>query len=136
MITSLYAALIGFILVALSAFVIMGRGSFKIGLGYGDAIEMTRRIRAHSNLSEYAPLFLILLGFSEFNHLPAWKVHSFGIIFVLGRALHAYSILKHEKYDGFKLISKPIWRACGTACTLGSIFSLSMSLLISFLKIS
>lgn len=34
-----------------------------------------------------------------------------------GRLLHAYSLLKAEKYDGHRLTSKPIGRIYGMICT-------------------
>jgi uncharacterized protein len=135
MITSLYAGLSGLLLISLSIYVIMARNNFKVSLGYGDNIAMTRRIRAHANLVEFAPLFLILLGFSEYHNLPSWVIHSFGGAFVLGRISHAYSMLKHEKYEGGKLVSKPIWRICGMLITLMSISLLSLINIACYFKV-
>lgn len=59
MITPLYAAFIGLMLVGLSIHTIKGRRKYGAGLGDAAQIEMTRRIRAQGNLAKYAPIFLI-----------------------------------------------------------------------------
>jgi len=53
-----------------------------------EQIEMRRRIRAQSNLTEYAPVFLILLGYAEYGKLPTLFVHVIGVLFILGRIIH------------------------------------------------
>ena len=113
MVTPIYAAFIGILLIFLSIYTIKGRRKFGTGLGDAEQIEMRRRIRAQGNLTEYAPVFLILLGYAEYGNLPTLAVHVIGLIFVLGRIIHAYSLLKAEKYDGHKLTAKPIWRIVG-----------------------
>lgn len=128
--TSIYAAFLGLMLVGLSVHVIKGRRKFSVGLGDSGNIEMTRRIRAHANLAEYAPIFLILLGYSEHNGLPLWAVHLFGVIFLAGRIMHAYSVLKAEQYDEHKLTTLPAWRIRGMICTFSAIGLLAMVILV------
>lgn len=126
MITPIYASLLGLMLIGLSVNVIKGRRTFGAGLGDGDAFEMKRRIRAQGNLAEYAPMFLILLGAAEYQGLAYWAVHLFGLIFLSGRFMHAYSVLKAEQYDGQKLIANPVWRIRGMVCTFNSIGLLAL----------
>ena len=131
MITAIYAALLALMLIALSVNIINARGKFAVGLGDSGNIAMTRRIRAQANLAEYAPIFIILLGFSEHNGLPIWAIHMFGLVFLFGRFMHAYSLLQAEQYDQFhKLINNPTWRIRGMICTFASIGMLAIILLV------
>lgn len=131
MITSIYASLLALLLIVLSINVVKGRKKFAVSLGDSDNIQMRCRVRAQANLAEYAPIFIILLGFSEHNGLPVWAVHIFGLIFLIGRFMHAYSLLKEEKYDQFnKLVAIPIWRIRGMICTFISIGMLAIILLV------
>lgn len=61
----------------------------KISLGDAGNAALLAHIRAHANFSEYAPLFLILLGLVELavgSRLPLWVA---GASFVLARVAHA-----------------------------------------------
>ena len=53
-----------------------------------DPEMLQRAIRAHGNLIENAPLFLILLFLCEFNKLDPFYLHAAGIFFFLGRLMH------------------------------------------------
>jgi uncharacterized protein len=130
MITSIYGALLALMLVGLSVHVIKGRRLMSIGLGDSDNIEMKRRIRAQANFAEYTPFFLILLGFAEYNGLAPWAINLIAILFLAGRVMHAYSLLRAETYSDDKLTSKPTWRIKGMVCTLTSLIILSLVLLI------
>ena len=132
MATTIYVAFIGILLLILSIYTIKGRRKFSAGLGDAEQIEMMRRIRAQGNLTEYAPLFLILLGCAEYGNLPVLAVHAIGMFFILGRIMHAYSLLKAEKYNGHKLTAKPIWRICGMVCTFNCIGLLVVVLIVQF----
>jgi uncharacterized membrane protein YecN with MAPEG domain len=93
-------------LIALSIKIIRARRKYGVGIGDADNIEIRRCIRAQANFTEYTPIFLIILGFAEFKDLPIWAVNFFGILFLAGRIMHAYSLLNHEQYDvATKLIS-------------------------------
>jgi uncharacterized membrane protein YecN with MAPEG domain len=128
MITSIYCSLIALMLIALSINVIKGRRKFSAGLGDANNIEIIRRIRAQSNLTEYSPIFIILLGFAEHLDFPSFLIHAFGLTFLVGRVMHAYSLLKDEKYDDQnKLTKKPIWRIRGMMCTFGTIGILALA---------
>lgn len=88
-ITPIYAALLALLYVWLSARVIAGRIRFKASLGDAGQAEMITRIRGHANLSEYAPIGLILLLLTELQGAPAVAVHLLGLCLLAGRLLHA-----------------------------------------------
>jgi uncharacterized membrane protein YecN with MAPEG domain len=84
MTTSLYASLIAIILIILSIRVIAVRGNpaFKFfTLKSDDKFTLERVIRGHSNLIEYAPIFLILLYFFEIIESNSFYVHVYGFAF-------------------------------------------------------
>ena len=125
MIVSLYAACLGILLVILSLRVIALRGNplFKwFAFGYNDKKALERSIRAHGNLIEYAPLFIIILMLCEMGGLSASTVHYYGAVFLLGRVLHGICF-------GF-LKQSMILRIAGTALTLFPLLGVSVQLLL------
>ena len=133
MVTPVYAALLGLMLVGLSVHVIRGRTQFGIGLGDEQNLEMQRRISAQANFAQYAPMFVLLLACSEYGGLVPWGVHAVGLLFLAGRVMHAYSVLVGERYDQHKLTVKPMWRIRGMVCTFVSIVWLSVIVLIQWM---
>jgi hypothetical protein len=132
MIVSLYAAILAGLFVFLSAHVIRGRWQYKITMTDGGNEDMKRRIRAQGNFAEYAPLFILLLGFAEYNGLPIYVIHIFGIVFIIARLSHAYGILKSEVHDENKM--KVLrFRIRGVIFTLASITILSAILLVQYI---
>lgn len=89
MVTTLYAGLCGLLLLALSVRVSQRRLATKIGIGTGGDEELERRVRAHANLVENAPLALLLLLLIEQSGAGAAYVHAAGALFVAARILHA-----------------------------------------------
>ena len=51
-ITTLYAGILGVVLIALSFRVVQRRWRFKVGVGTGDNPELARAIRVHGNFIE------------------------------------------------------------------------------------
>lgn len=125
MISPIYCSLTGLFLIALSINVIRARRVHKIALG-DENIEIKRHFRAQANLSEYAPIFLILLFCAENLGISAALIHLHGILFLIARLMHSYSLVFDEKYENNKLINKPIWRIRGMFCTFASIGSLAL----------
>ena len=126
MITALYASLIAIILIILSIRVIAVRGNpiFKFFTFEPDDNNTLDRVtRGHSNLIEYAPLFLILLFFfeKEFNSV---YVHTYGIIFIIGRLMHGFCFA-FTKQNMFL-------RVGGTVLTLGCLLGLAIKLLLNY----
>ncbi|MEM9243182.1 MAG: MAPEG family protein [Pseudomonadota bacterium] len=92
-ITLLYAVIIGIWLVILSFRVIILRGSPVAKLFGVSPVEhpekiLQRAIRGHANLTEYAPLFLILMLIAELNHASSVLLYLVGAIFTVGRLMH------------------------------------------------
>jgi uncharacterized protein len=87
-----YAALITLMAVALTYLVINQRRSKLIGLGDGGDKMAGRFIRIHGNFCENAPFALALLILVALTGGPAWAVHAIGILFLLGRVLHAFGL--------------------------------------------
>ena len=81
---------------ALSALVIIRRAQTGIDLLDGGDKQLLRRIRAHGNFSETAPMALLLMALLEISGLgSAWLI-AFGVTLLLGRILHAQSLLTNN----------------------------------------
>ena len=127
MITSLYASLIAIILIILSIRVIAARGNpaFKFfTLKSDDKFTLERVIRGHSNLIEYAPIFLILLYFFEITKSNSFYFHVYGFTFLIGRLMHGYCFAFTKK--------NMFLRVGGTVLTLGCILIIAIRLLVNF----
>jgi len=111
-ITSLLACGLSVLLLILSGRVIQLRRNVGVSLGDGGDQWLSRAIRAQANLTEYAPLFVILLGLAESmggNPLVlSWTALAFG----LGRLMHGYALAFSA--------SSPIARSGGMLMTLGA----------------
>jgi uncharacterized membrane protein YecN with MAPEG domain len=61
-----------------------------------DEDTLYRAVRAHGNLIEYAPLFLILMLIAELNGLSSFYLHISGSTFTAGRFMHGivFSFMK------------------------------------------
>lgn len=130
MISAIFAAILAIFFVFLSFQIIKQRQKSQTALGCGDNnIELERRIRAHGNFSEYSPLFLLLLFFLEFLKAAKIEITILGMIFVIGRMLHAYGMIKEEKYEGTKLVTPPNCRKKGMILTFLLINYLAIRLL-------
>ncbi|WP_062816466.1 MAPEG family protein [Alcanivorax sp. NBRC 102024] len=92
-ITALYAALSGFLIIALAANVVRLRLGKKVSLGDGGHKDVSRAIRAHGNTIEYLPLALILMALLEINGGGSTALHSYGILLVGGRIIYSYGML-------------------------------------------
>jgi uncharacterized protein len=93
MISSLYAALLGLLIVWQSLRVIKLRQSKKVSLGDGGEAELQIAIRAQGNTTEYVPISLILLILLELGKAHVGLIHFGGIAILLGRLFHARGLL-------------------------------------------
>ncbi|EOX4807006.1 MAPEG family protein [Vibrio alginolyticus] len=96
MITALYANILAILIIWLAVQVIKQRRLNQIAYADGgvEALQIARS--AQSNATEYLPITLILMALLEFNSAyPTW-IHLTGIIFVIGRVIHAKGILKKD----------------------------------------
>ncbi len=96
-ITPLYAGILALLFFVLSIRVIKMRGT-GISLGDGGNPLMLRRIRGHANFAEYVPLILLMMGFLEVSHFPAYLLHGLGVVLVVGRLLHGIALSFTEKF--------------------------------------
>lgn len=131
MMTSLfYAGILGFIFVALSINIVISRKKLKIAIG-DDNLAIKRKIRAQGNFAEYTPFFLLLLYMVEKNGTAPFIINVLGVLFVIARVFHAYSLLKAERYIDGKIAANPIWRVLGMVMTFGCILAVSVLAIIN-----
>jgi hypothetical protein len=88
------AAATGLINVWLALGVGRNRVSNKINLGDGGEAAMTAKIRAHGNLTEYAPMVLILMALIELARGPSLWLWIVGVVFIVVRLAHAFGIVR------------------------------------------
>ena len=100
--TALYAGLAGLMYLYMSIYVIKQRLNIGQGLGDGGDDTLNRRIRAHGNFNEYAPLTLVLIAGFEAQGAPALLVHLAGIVLIVSRGLHAYGMQGGDQEWGRK----------------------------------
>jgi uncharacterized membrane protein YecN with MAPEG domain len=98
MITALYAGLLALWVCKLIHGVAKLRRAHQILLGDGGNPELLAARSAHSNAVETIPIFLILLYLFEISLSPLGTLglcllHFFGVLFIVGRVLHAQAIL-------------------------------------------
>lgn len=89
--TALATAMLAWLLI-LSWRVIQGRQSSGASLGDGGDKSLERRIRAQGNLTEYAPLFVVLIALLELQGGHALILSLLALAFVLGRLSHGFAL--------------------------------------------
>lgn len=65
------------------------RRTHKILIGDGGNKHLARILRGHANAIENMPMFFIALTIAALIGMPAIAVHAFGLLFTIGRAVHA-----------------------------------------------
>lgn len=91
-----YAALLAILYVMLSVRIIRIRRRESTAIGLNANAELERSVRAHANFSEYVPLALLLIWFAgATGTAPVW-INLLGLMLVIGRVFHAYSLIVHE----------------------------------------
>lgn len=84
-VTATYAATLGVLTAVLGFTTVIMRAKKKISWGYSENFSLQRAIRAHGNLTEYMPIFLIILLILENSGTSAYWLHSLGTTFLVGR---------------------------------------------------
>ncbi|RBW49154.1 MAPEG family protein [Marinobacter sp. F3R11] len=92
-VTGVFAAVLGILLLVLSAQVVKFRLKYKMGMGTTGDRDFEAAVRAHANLVEYAPLGLIMLGIAELNGVASGIIYWTGMALVVGRFLHAWGMI-------------------------------------------
>jgi uncharacterized membrane protein YecN with MAPEG domain len=95
-ITGVFAAVIGILLLVLSAVVVKYRIKYGKDIGTTEDLDFKAAVRAHGNLMEYAPLTLLMLGIAELNGVSSGFIYWVGMAFVLGRILHAWGMFQGQ----------------------------------------
>ncbi|MCG9781648.1 MAPEG family protein [Vibrio brasiliensis] len=106
MITALYAAILASLMIWLSIQVIKQRRKAQVKYSDGGVDALTIARSAHSNAVDYIPITLIMMATLEYNGANPWMIHLCGVVFVLGRLLHAKGILADRlkgRVSGMKL---------------------------------
>ena len=116
-----YAGLLGLLLIALSAQVVLARRRFRVGLGAGAEEGLQQAIRVQANFVEYVPFAVILLVMAELTGLPDAALHGAGILLVASRVLHAIGLTQSP--------GRSFGRFYGTAGTWLVIVALSLWIL-------
>ncbi|MEX0336121.1 MAPEG family protein [Vibrio tubiashii] len=93
MVTALYAAILAALMIWLSIQVIKQRRKAQVKYADGGVDALTIARSAQGNAVDYIPVTLILMAMVEYNGASPWMIHACGIVFVLGRILHAKGIL-------------------------------------------
>lgn len=91
-ITAAYTALVGLLAAFLTVRVIIFRGRFNVDTGDGGQPVLTQSIRAHGNLTEQAPIALLLIGFAELLQAPAFAIIGLGGVTLLARLASAWGL--------------------------------------------
>ena len=91
-ITTALTSIVVIWLIILSWRVIAGRRSTGATLGDGGNESLERRIRAQANLTEYAPLFVLLIAILELQNQNPTALMALSVMFVLGRLGHGYAL--------------------------------------------
>ena len=95
-VTMLYAAICGVLLIVLALNIVRLRRSHRVSLGLGEGAALEQPVRVHGNFTEYTPTFLILLLLAELGGAAFWFLHLLGAAFVAGRMLHAYGLGRRQ----------------------------------------
>jgi uncharacterized protein len=80
---------LGLIGLILAFRVTMGRGKYKVNMGYGGNPDTIVRMRTHANFVEYVPLMLVLLGLLELGGANRTALMVGAAVLVVARISHA-----------------------------------------------
>ena len=92
-ITALTTAFFAILMVVLSIQTSLRRAKLKTVHGDGGDVILRRRIRAHGNFAEYAPLALVILGLVEAFGATRSATVALAAAFCVARVLHAVGML-------------------------------------------
>lgn len=93
-VTALYGALIMFLAVGLAIYVSSLRRRLEVPRGDGGHDEIARAVRAHGNLTEHAPLIVLLLLIAELCGGAPTALHLIGATLLVARIAHAFGMIR------------------------------------------
>ena len=126
MMTPIYAALLAFLYVFLSARVINLRLKYQVGIGDGEHKLLARAIRVQGNFGEYVPFALVLLWMYESMNGAPLMVNILGSVLCVGRLLHAYGVSQAKE--------TLLYRQAGMVMTFVVMLLCSASILIKYVS--
>lgn len=91
-VSPLYIALCGLLILVLAIQVVRSRLKHRVGVGAGGHPELERVVRVHGNATEYVPISLLLLVALELTGGASWLIHTFGCSLFVGRLLHVWGL--------------------------------------------
>lgn len=112
---TLYAAISAVWICWLALNVVKTRQSRKVLYGDGGDEALIVARTAHGNAVETIPIALLLLLGLELNQGPIWLLHFFGIIFLVGRALHGFGVLAKSLKNRIRGMQATLFSLIGLA---------------------
>ena len=107
-ITVLFVALLALVQFPMTVAVGLHRVKTNIHFMDGGDTDLMRRMRAHGNFTETVPITLLAMAAAEYAGAPAELLWTGGLVLLLGRALHYFTIRRYGWANG---------RAIGMALT-------------------
>jgi len=124
-VTFITMGFIGLLLIATAVQTGRMRVKTKTNLGEGDDIHLLGAIRAHANLTEFAPIVIMLIGAAEYMQANANLVMGMGVVFVVARVCHAIGLINYPERE------KNVWRGIGALGTIIVLLVSSITVLLS-----
>jgi len=98
-------AAVGILYIVFGTIVGAARGKTKTNIGLGDDKRLLLANRAHGNLTEWAPMALMLIAAMEYLGASTAMLTSLAVGYFITRILHSVGILKEsEKPHPFRVI--------------------------------
>jgi uncharacterized membrane protein YecN with MAPEG domain len=120
-ITAYLACVLATWLLILSMAVVLQRYQCAALREDGQDLKLNRKIRAQANLTEYAPVFIILVGLAEMLEGNNVLIGTSATLFVVGRLGHGYAMSFREKF--------PLGRRGGMLLTFAAYVIIILSVL-------
>jgi len=105
-ITPLYVGLTALIMLMLSLRVSSMRVKHRVSLGDGGKGEVGIVIRGFGNLTEYAPIILVMLFLMEIQGVAAYWLHAYGGAFIIARIVHPLALFDGRGAPKWKRLSR------------------------------
>ncbi|WP_298465879.1 MAPEG family protein [uncultured Erythrobacter sp.] len=124
-ITAVTAAVLALLLLVTAIETVSKRLKLKAAFGDADDPGLIAAMRSHGNLSEHAPIVLIMLGLLEFGGANSTLLISIAGAFIVGRFAHVIGL--HQRSEPGKA---PLARQIGVILTWLTLLALAILLLV------
>lgn len=115
----IYAAICFFIITWLANAIGALRRQHRIAIGHGGNKHLERVMRGQANAVENMPIFLIGLLIAALMGAPDWVIHILGLVFSVGRILHAYHFIKEDAPIRLRFVGFAIGLLASTLLFIG-----------------